>query len=407
YERVDMVTTPAEFSMRGGIIDIYPPTEKHPIRIELFDDEIDSIRYFDADTQRSLEKQAECIIGPATELLLTKKDMVRAGERLEQALAAALKKMKASADKEKLLETIQADIDRLQAAEPFNEMYKYTAFFYDQSTSLLDYLAKDGLLIFDEMGRIQEAAEQLDTEETELFTTLLEQQKVVPNLRLSFTWDDVREEMIQQRVYMSVFLRHIANTQPQNIVNLSSRAMQEFHGQMPLFKTELDRWEKADFSVIIATVNEKRAQKVQQILQDYGMEVAIQESFTLPLKQPVITQGNLSSGFELPMHKLAVITEGELFKKKQTRVRRSKNISNAERIKNYQELKVGDFVVHRNHGIGKYVGVETLKVNKLHKDYMVLHYSGDDKLFVPIDQIDLVQKYVASEGKEPRLYKLG
>src|SRR5699024_2613974 len=106
YERVDMVTAPSEFSMRGGIIDIYPPTEKHPMRIELFDDEIDSVRYFDADTQRSLEKQAECIIGPATELLLTKKDMVRAGERLEQALAAALKKMKASADKEKLLETI-------------------------------------------------------------------------------------------------------------------------------------------------------------------------------------------------------------------------------------------------------------------------------------------------------------
>src|SRR5690625_3962714 len=107
------------------------------------------------------------------------------------------------------------------------------------------------------------------------------------------------------------------------------------------------------------------------------------------------------------MHKLAIITENELFKKKQTRVRKSQNISNAERIKNYQELKVGDYVVHRNHGIGKYIGIETLKVNKLHKDYLLIKYSGDDKLYVPIDQIDLVQKYVGSEGKEPRLYKLG
>lgn len=407
YERVDMVTSPAEFSMRGGIIDMYPPTEKHPLRIELFDDEIDSIRYFDADTQRSLKKLTDCTIGPAKELLLTKEDMMRGGERLEKALAQSLKKMKASADKEKLLETIQYDIDRLKAAEPFKEMYKYTSYFYQERTSLLDYLSADGFLVFDEMGRIQEAAEHLDMEEAELYTTLLEQQQVVSDMNLSFTWEDVREKMTQQRLYMSVFLRHIANTQPENIVNLSTRAMQEFHGQMPLFKTELARWEKSGFSVIIATVNKNRAKKVQSILRDYDMEVAIQEKLELPLKQPVIAIGNIANGIELPMHKLALITEGELFKKKQTRVRKTQNISNAERIKNYQELKVGDYVVHRNHGIGRYIGVETLQVNELHKDYMLIQYSGDDKLYVPIDQIDLVQKYVGSEGKEPRLYKLG
>lgn len=407
YERVDMVTAPSEFSMRGGIIDIYPPTEKHPIRIELFDDEIDSVRYFNADTQRSLDKLKNCVVGPATELLLTQEDMLRGGERLEQALAKTLKKMSASKDKEKITETTQEDIEKLKAAEPFNDMYKYTALFYDAPTSLLDYLPKEGLIILDEMGRIQEAAEQLDTEEAELTTSLLEQQDIVADLPLSFSWSEIGEKMVQQRVYMSVFLRHMANAQLENIVNVSSRAMQEFHGQMPLFKTELERWESADYSVIIPTINQKRAEKVQSILQDYGMEVAIQESFTLPVKQPIITIGNLANGVELPMYKLAIVTEGELFKKKPTRVRRNQNISNAERIKNYQELVVGDYVVHRNHGIGKYVGVETLKVNKLHKDYMVIHYSGDDKLFVPIDQIDLVQKYVGSEGKEPRLYKLG
>ena len=206
---------------------------------------------------------------------------------------------------------------------------------------------------------------------------------------------------------MSLFMRHIKGTQPQNIINISSRVMQEFHGQMPLFNQELDRWKKADFSVLIMAMNKKRAEKVQSILADYGMEVPIKESFTLPVTRPIITIGNISSGIELPVHKLAVITENELFKKKQTRVRKSQTITNAERIKNYQELKVGDYVVHRNHGIGKYIGVETLKVNELHKDYMLIKYSGDDKLYVPIDQIDLVQKFVGSEGKEPRLYKLG
>src|SRR5699024_12678926 len=107
------------------------------------------------------------------------------------------------------------------------------------------------------------------------------------------------------------------------------------------------------------------------------------------------------------MHKLAIVTENEQFKKRTKRVRKRQKISNAERIKSYQELKIGDFVVHASHGVGKYVGIETVVVNNLHKDYMLIKYAGDDKLYVPIDQIDLVQKFVGSEGKQPKLYKLG
>src|SRR5690625_2236330 len=131
------------------------------------------------------------------------------------------------------------------------------------------------------------------------------------------------------------------------------------------------------------------------------------EEIHFPLERIVISVGNISGGVELPTYKIAIITENELFKRQKSRVRKSTTISNAERIKHYQELNVGDYVVHRNHGIGKYIGIESLKVNNLHKDYLLIKYSGDDKLYVPIDQIDLVQKYVGSEGKEPRLYKLG
>lgn len=407
YERTEMVTAPAEFSVRGGIIDVYPATENHPIRIELFDDEVDSIRYFDADSQRSLGKISELTIGPAKEMLLTKEDSHRAAERLEKSLANTLKKMKASDAKERLMQEIEHDIERLKDGESFQEMYKYSSFFYDQPTSLLDYIPKDGLIILDEMARIQEAAQNLDAEEAELHQSLLEQQQIVSDMTFSFDWEDLKGKLNRQRVYMSLFLRHIPGTQPQNIVNISSRAMQEFHGQMPLFKHELERWEKGDFSVLIVATDKTRAEKVQSVLQDYEMEIPIEMDFTLPVKTPIITVGNVHSGVELPLHKLAIITENELFKKKQARVRKAQTISNAERIKNYQELKVGDYVVHRNHGIGKYIGIETLKVNTLHKDYMLIKYSGDDKLYVPIDQIDLVQKFVGSEGKEPRLYKLG
>ncbi|WP_085993737.1 transcription-repair coupling factor [Oceanobacillus senegalensis] len=407
YERVSMVTTPGEFSKRGGIIDIYPITEENPIRIELFDEEIDSIRYFDAESQRSLSKMQEIIVGPATELLLTDEDIHAAADRVEKALGATLKKMKKSETKENLDEVIEADVGRLKNLERFQEMYKYIGYMYEKPASLLDYLSEDGLVILDEMSRIQETALNLDKEEAEWYSSLLETGKMVQNSRFSFDWQSIMDDMIQQRLYTSVFLRHIPNTNPQNIINLSSRAMQEFHGQMHLFKNELKRWEKGDFSVVVLAPNEKRAEKVHSIFEDYGIEAGVAKKLELPVEKPTIVVGNLSNGIELPMHKLVLVTENELFKKRVKKQRRQQKISNAERIKSYQELKVGDYVVHANHGVGKYIGIETLELNDLHKDFMLIRYSGDDKLYVPIDQIDLVQKYVGAEGKEPKLYKLG
>ncbi len=142
YERTQMVTAPGEFSQRGGIIDIYPLTEEHPVRIELFDIEIDSIRFFDADTQRSLERITEINIGPATELLLTQEDLLSAAERIEKALAETLKNKTSKSGKEELVETIEHDISRLKNIERFQEMYKYIGFFYENPASLLDYLTR-------------------------------------------------------------------------------------------------------------------------------------------------------------------------------------------------------------------------------------------------------------------------
>jgi len=408
YERVDMVTAPSEFSVRGGIIDMYPPSEKYPIRMELFGDEVDSIRFFDADSQRSLDKVQHLTVGPAKELLLSQEDSLKAAERLEKHLASALKKMKNTEDREKLMEQMEYDIDRLRNNEIFQEMYKYSMFFYEQRYSLLDYLPEDSLVIIDEMSRVQEVAHSLDTEEAELYESLLEQRQIAPGMTFSFDFEDVWAKKHYQTIYMSLFMRHIKGTQPQNIVNVSSRAMQEFHGQMPLFEQEMERWKKAEFIILIMAINEERAQKVQQILEDYNMHIPIHREDTPPPPGlPVITIGNIGSGVEMPIYRLAIVTEQELFKKKQKPTRKTQTMSNAERIKNYQELKIGDYVVHRNHGIGRYTGIETLKVNQMHKDFLLINYSGDDKLYVPIDQIDLVQKFVGSEGKEPRLYKLG
>ncbi|WP_173918010.1 transcription-repair coupling factor [Halobacillus sp. Marseille-Q1614] len=408
YERVDMVASPGEFSVRGGIIDVYPLTAEFPYRIELFDTEVDSIRTFDSETQRSHEKLKEVSIGPATELLLTSEDFSRAADKLEGALSESLKKLSKSEAKETLNAHIERDIDRLRDAERFQELYKYIGYFYEEPVSLLDYLPENGLMVLDEMSRINETAGRLDHEEAEWYNSLLEVNQLVRGLRISFDWHDTWAKMKQPKLYLSVFMRHIPNTQPQNIVNISTRQMQQFHGQMNLLKSEMERWAKQGYSVIVLASDDTRAEKVHSVLLDYGMEASVvKASVTLPVKTPVVLKGNISSGFEWPLHKLAVLTEKELFKKRTAKPKRKQKMTNAERIKNYQELKVGDYVVHTNHGIGKYIGIETLKVGDTHKDFLMVKYSGNDKLFVPIDQIDLIQKYVGSEGKEPKVYKLG
>ncbi|WP_394220106.1 transcription-repair coupling factor [Halobacillus trueperi] len=408
YDRTEMVATPGEFSLRGGIMDVYPLTAEFPYRIELFDTEVDSIRTFDSETQRSHDKRDAVQIGPATELLLKDEDFARAHDRLENALSHSLKKLTKQDAKETLAQVVEHDLDLLKAKEHFQEIYKYIGYFYEEPVSLLDYLPETGLVILDEMSRIQETANRLDQEEAEWHNSMLEANQTVRELHLSFDWQDAWMKIQHPRLYLSVFMRHIPNTQPQNIVNISSRQMQQFHGQMNLLKNEMDRWEKQDFSVVILAPDENRKSKIEGVLRDYDMEAVIAEGeVQLPLVKPTIITGNISHGFEWPMHKLAVMTENELFKKRTAKPKRKQKMSNAERIKNYQELKVGDYVVHASHGIGKYLGIETLKMGGNHKDFLMVNYSGNDKLYVPIDQIDLIQKYVGSEGKEPKVYKLG
>ncbi|SIS62154.1 transcription-repair coupling factor [Salimicrobium flavidum] len=408
YERTGMVSSPGEFSMRGGILDIYPLTEDHPLRIELFDTEVDSIRTFDVESQRSKEKWERAVIKPATEMLLKPEDYARALHQLDDAYQVTIGKWSDQEAKQTLYEEISHDKERLEQQERFENMYKYMNFFYENKNSLLDYLSERGLVIFDEMSRIQETAQRLDEEEAEWHQNLLENGRTVKDLQISHDWHDIWARTTHQRIYLSVFMRHIPSTHPGNVINITGRQMQEFHGQMNLLKNEMERWNKQGFSVVIAAPNKQRKEKVQAVLDDYDMEAVVGGGdATLPVSTPVIIDSSLRAGFEWPLHKIAVLTERELFKKRAPQRKKKEKMSNAERIKSYQELKTGDYVVHSHHGIGKYLGIETMESGGTHNDFLMVQYSGNDKLFVPVEQIDLIQKYVGSEGKEPKIYKLG
>lgn len=396
YERVERVENKGEMSVRGGIVDLYPMVGETAFRIEWFDVEVDSIRSFDVATQRSIDKLDRLVVEPCREIIADGKRFQNAAQHAYELLQEQLAKMADRQARQKLQEEVGHEIELLRERQHFPGLYKYISLLYPERETLLDYMPKNTLMIIDEPSRLLETARQLERDEAEWTTNLLQEGKFMPACVLAKRHESLLYRLPFSVIYLSLFLRQVPQTQPQNIVNFMCRAMQNFHGQMNVLKAEVERWRKAGTRVVILASGQERMDRVTRILGDYHIEGAD------------IYDGDLQSGFELPSVHLVVITENEMFTQKHRKARKvDHKLENAERIKSYQELKVGDFVVHVNHGIGKYVGIGTLEINGIHKDYLHILYAGGDKLSVPIDQIELIQKYVGSEDKEPKINKLG
>ncbi|REK69222.1 transcription-repair coupling factor [Paenibacillus paeoniae] len=396
YARADRVESRGEMSVRGGIVDFYPLTASQACRMEWFGDEIDSIRAFDPAEQRSSDRVDSYVIPPCQEIIADATRMSSAAKHAADLLEKQLQKMTDRTAKDRLRSEIGSELEKLREQVYFPEIYKYIALLYPERQTILDYMPSDTLLILDEPTRLIETAKQLERDESEWALHLLQSGKSLPGLTLARDSEEILHHRPFPTLFLSLFLRQIPHSQPQNILNMTSRSMQNFHGQMNVLKSEMERWKKIGANVIMLAGNAERMDRMRRVLDDYGIE------------PPNLLEGNLQQGFELPSSHLVVITEGEMFSQKQRKQRRiDKKIDNAERIKSYTELKVGDYVVHHNHGIGKYVGIGTLEIGGIHRDYLHILYSGGDKLSVPIDQVDMIQKYVGSEEREPKVSKLG
>lgn len=407
YKRVEMIEKKGELSVRGGIVDVYPPSFASPIRMEWFDDEIDSIRTFSLSTQRSLKKWTEAVIPPAGELIATPEQLFQAGERVEKLLAERLEKVKDPTLRNSLVENVSADVEKLKQGVAFDGMYKYISQIYPHSESLMQYISEESLLIFDEPTRIMESARQMEKEEGEYKLSLLDRGEILPQLRFSLLYDEVVKSPYPH-IYLSLFMRQVSGTKPENVVQMICRSMQQFHGQMHVLKTEWERWIKSDYRVLFLASNKSRAGRLVRVLEDYGMTITEDFADSLPAPgRPVLRIGSLQSGLELNGVRLVIVTESEVFTQKQRRPERKAKLDYAEKIKDYQELKSGDYVVHVNHGIGRYLGMKTLTVGGLNKDYLHIQYAANDKLYVPAEQINQVQKYTGSEDKTPKVYSLG
>lgn len=406
YHRNTTVEQPGEFAIRGSIVDVYPLDADYPVRLDFFDTELDSMRSFDAENQRSIENIDSLTILPATDLVLSDDDRQKAKTQLELAMTKQRDQL-AGAEKRHLTEAITPLLTTLADGQILPEMRAYLHMLYPDAASLFDYLPANGIVVFDDYPRAIENAAQMRLDDTNWWAEKLDKQQVLTTADFGWSLTDQARDIQQASLIFSPLQRGIGQLRQTSLTNVTLRPTQQFFGQMPLLKGEVTRWRKQNMTVIFLTNSDDRQVKLVQTLNDFGIKVNQVSVDGLATGRTQSATLPLSAGFELPMQKLVVLTEKELFQQVRKRAPKRQTLSNAERIKSYNELKPGDYVVHVNHGIGIYEGMQTIENRGVKQDYITIAYQKGDKLFIPVTQLDLVQKYVGAAEKAPRINKMG
>ncbi|KXG76568.1 Transcription-repair-coupling factor [Thermotalea metallivorans] len=409
YERTDTVEAKGQFSIRGGIIDFFPITSDMPYRIELFDDEVDSIRSFDLETQLSIEKVREVFVAPAREMILDREAREKAMKGLQEDIKHLPKKVKGDARK-KMEETAAQWMEEIETGYGGKDWENYITYFYEETVSFLDDFEENALIFIDEPSRVREKADHVYREFVEAFREKLERGEILPEqANLLFSYEDILNRLSKKQVFVMTSLpKNNPDFPPKNIINFSSRMAPSFHGKMDIFIEEAKRWKYKGYKTILLCSSVERGKSLQGVLLNHQVDTVYLEERNREILsgQTFILQGILTKGFEYHGNKFLVITDQEIFgisKKKKATAKKK----DARPIKSFIDLNIGDYVVHENHGIGKYAGIEQLKVQGVKKDYLHVKYSDGGSLYIPIEQMDLVQKYIGADGVQPKLNKLG
>lgn len=406
YTFQKLVAAPGDFSIRGSILDVFPLNNQDPVRIDFFDTEVDSMRLFDVSNQRSIKTIDTIQILPATDLLITDQQRQRVAGELKDQLASEKAKLDDESAK-KINNAIEPQIMDLENGLNDPKWLLFANLFYDQSNSLLDYLSDDGVVVFDDYSRITDSQRQLESDDDVWLTDKIKNHELLPSTNYTNDFKKIFKVNKKATLILSLFQKGLGRMRLDAIVDITVRPMQQFFSQMPMLRTEIGRWQKQKQSVIIMVQDQNRMQKVAQTLSDFEIAATQTEMSAILLHQVQLVHGNLENGFELPIAGLVVITEKEMFGTIVKKRPRQTTFNNAERIKSYTDLKPGDYVVHVNHGIGRYEGMKTMEVDGKHQDYLTISYRDSAKLFIPVTQLNMIQKYVSSEDKKPRINKLG
>lgn len=407
YQRQKMVLRPGDFAVRGSIIDIYDLNTDDPVRIDLFDTEIDSLRYFDASTQRSIKNVKEVEILPATDFILPVSEFSRVRSALADQYGQLQEQVDGDDEREQLANRFEPLLTALDQHQLTNELLVFSDLLYPKKHSLLDYLGDDGIVHFDDWTRIKQIATDINKEELGWLEDKAKHHQILKAQGLGHDVGQLMAKDQHAQDFWALFRKGMGQLRFKALTDFGSRTMQRFFGQMPLLKTEMQRWVDQGQTVVLMATSKERRDQISRTMADFGIQTTATELNQLQQNIVQLVPVNLANGFEIPQMGLVVITEGEMFKQVEKRRIRPQKLANAERIKNYLDLKPGDYVVHVNHGIGIFSGIRTMKVDGVHQDYMVINYRNNAQIFVPVTQLNLVQKYVSAESKTPHINKLG
>lgn len=394
YQSAIRVDQPFYFSKRGGVIDVFSIQYENPIRIEFFDDEIESIRFYNQNTQRTIENINEITILPASDILYDDQEVTKVISKIND-LRDSQVEILDELYLEDFLNKVSIDQENLRNHDTSFSMYSYYNLF-NQTTSIGDYL-DDPLIILSNSQDINFAYKNYLEENFYYYQELINVGKSVKGLNL---FRDLYEVTDKATIEFKSFA-----TDEKDVIFNGRTIMIDSQDEKMLI-SQIRSYLKLS-TVIIALDDERQIRLISELLNRHELLYTMLDNSGEFYPGLNLVIDKIGFGFELVDENIVVISSNELFKTKNVKKPKYFKYKNAKVLKDYQELEVGDYVVHDNYGIGQYLGIKTLEVQGVHRDYLYVAYAGDDTLYIPVEQFNLVRKYSSSEGKVPKINKLG
>ena len=412
YTRTEQVEGPGQFARRGGILDFFSPSEHEPVRIEFWGDDVDSMGHFDVASQRRTESLERCVILPAAETL---PEMTAGGRdalcREIESFAEKYGRRRTSENAAALCATLRADADRLRGAALISDADRYLPVIYPMA-SAADYIPEDALIIFDQPGRCGERARDYTKQLAEDIRELTRRGVLAMSPDAFYlSWEALIKRLEDFPVYMAeAFTVGRSPLPPRTITSIPAKQLPSYAGSAQAAADDVALYLKQDYRVVVLAADERRAKVLQDFFMGKDIRALIYKEIN-KLPEPgscAICIGSVSAGMEYPGIRLAVLTDAQLIRNKTRKKSEKKLPPGRQKIESCADLSVGDYVVHENHGIGRFAGIVKMQVDGLEKDYIKICYAGTDSLYVPATQLDMVSKYTgAGEEKPVKLSKMG
>lgn len=410
YERVELVETMGQYAVRGGIVDVFPLSGQEPVRLEFFGDTVDSVRVYDLTTQRSQTIKSSITLPPAVEVFWPESQTLAGLEKLKAALKVAVAPLDAERGRQ-LKKYIEYDCERLQSGVSFPGRLRYWPFFLEESATMLDYLPTDTVVVLDEPTRLLEKAEGAARDLKEQYAAMLMGGQILPAQHKAFLQDFELIHALERfpTVLLATLPKRPARFRITAQLAVLQKTTPSYWGQLDLLRKDIRRLTQSGYRLLLAASSPERQVELVRQLREADIEAVLWTENTLPPRRVfAVVNAELEEGLDLPDTKMFILAEGDISGKARARRRRQpKAAAEGARLLSHRDLAPGDYVVHVHHGIGKYLGIRSLQVGGVERDYIEINYSGEDKLYVPTDQMHLIQKYVGAEGKEPKVHSLG